>query len=277
MESRIIKVLIPTDFSVQSEYAYQMVKNLSKKEQMEVTFLHVLNVPDTVSLSANGEIVTCGEIDIDYVKTQYEMALNKLKDIERKNEGIKTDVVFGQTTKMIGEYAESKGYDLITMGTKGKSGFTERFIGSEAQHVARRSPIPVLTLMCDRSELELKNILLVHNFEENSEQDLTLLKLFIHDFGSKLHLLQIVKSGNTDEAIIKENMKTFAQNNGLEHFEMHILEDNNVEEGVTHFNQMHDMDIVCIGTHGKGGVIHKSATEALINHLYKPVISYKIK
>jgi nucleotide-binding universal stress UspA family protein len=40
---------------------------------------------------------------------------------------------------------------------------------------------------------------------------------------------------------------------------------------------MHDMDIVCMGTHGKGGLLHKSATAALINHMYKPVISYKIK
>jgi nucleotide-binding universal stress UspA family protein len=37
-----------------------------------------------------------------------------------------------------------------------------------------------------------------------------------------------------------------------------------------------DMDIVCIGTHGKGGLFHTSATEKLINHLFKPIISYQL-
>jgi nucleotide-binding universal stress UspA family protein len=275
MDKSIIKVLIPTDFSVQSEFAYQMVKNLSKHSQMEVTFLHVLNVPDSVSLDKKKEIVTCGEIDIDYVRTQYEMALNKLKDIKRKNEGVSTDIVFGSTTSQITSYAEENNYDLIALGNKGSSGLAERFIGTEAQHVARHSEVPVLTLMCDRSDLELKNVLLVHNFEEHGEQPLDLLKLFIKIFGTKLHFLQITKS-EEDKSQIEENMHTFANNNGLSDYELHVLIDANVEEGVSHFDQMHDMDIVCIGTHGKGGILHKSATEALINHLYKPIISYKI-
>lgn len=275
MDKSIIKVLIPTDFSVQSEFAYQMVKNLSKHSQMEVTFLHVLNVPDSVSLDKNKEIVTCGEIDIDYVRTQYEMALNKLKDIKRKNEGVSTDIVFGSTTSQITSYAEKNSYDLIALGNKGSSGLAERFIGTEAQHVARNSKVPVLTLMCDRSDLELKNVLLVHNFEEHGEQPLDLLKLFIKVFGTKLHFLQITQS-EQDKPQIEENMHTFANNNGLKDYEMHVLMDTNVEEGVSHFDQMHDMDIVCIGTHGRGGILQKSATETLINHLYKPIISYKI-
>ncbi len=276
MNNNIIKVLIPTDFSVQSEFAYQMVKNLSKLSEMDVTFLHILDVPDTVSLTADNKIVTCGEIDADYVKTQYDMAENKMADIKRKNEGVSTDIVLGSTTSQIVDYAKKHNYDLIAMGTKGSSGFAERFTGSEAQHVARKSEVPVLTLMCDRSSLEVKNILLVHNFEENDNQSLDLLKLFIKNHNTSLHFLQITQSDG-DHTMIKSNMDVFAQNNNLEDFTPHILVDSNVEEGVTHFEQMHDVDIVCIGTHGKGGILHKSATERLINHLYKPVISYKIK
>lgn len=58
------KVLIPTDFSVQAEYAYLMVKKLEEKIVTEIHFIHVLEVPDTVSLDKNGKIQTCGEIDV---------------------------------------------------------------------------------------------------------------------------------------------------------------------------------------------------------------------
>lgn len=276
MESSTIKVLIPTDYSIHSEFAYQMVQNLAKQSDIKTTFLHVLNAPDTVSLSSDNEVITCGDIDADYVKSQYEMAANKMADIKRKNEGVSTDIILGNTTSEIVKYAKKHSFDLIAMGTKGSSGFAERFIGSEAQHVARKSEVPVLTLMCDRSSLDLKNILLVHNFEENEDQSLDLLKTFISVHNTSLHFLQITQSESNHKQI-KENMEIFASNNDLKNYTPHILMDSNVEEGVTHFEQMHDVDVVCIGTHGKGGILHKSATERLINHLYKPVISYKIK
>lgn len=49
----MLKVLIPTDFSVQAEFAYLMVKKLAEKVPVEIHFLHVLNTPDTVTLDAN--------------------------------------------------------------------------------------------------------------------------------------------------------------------------------------------------------------------------------
>jgi len=36
------------------------------------------------------------------------------------------------------------------------------------------------------------------------------------------------------------------------------------------------MDLIFIGTHGKPGLWHQSATEKLINHLFKPIISFRI-
>jgi len=133
-----------------------------------------------------------------------------------------------------------------------------------------------LTLMCDRSEIELKDILLVHNFEEYHMQNLRLIKHFIKIFDTKLHFLQIAKK-HDNEDLIRDNMAVFAQKNELINYKMHIIGDQDVEEGVNHFMESHHADVICIGTHGKGGFFHKSATETLINHLYKPIISYKIK
>jgi nucleotide-binding universal stress UspA family protein len=36
------------------------------------------------------------------------------------------------------------------------------------------------------------------------------------------------------------------------------------------------MDIIFIGTHGKGNLFHASATEKLVNHLHKPIISFQL-
>lgn len=276
MES--LKVLIPTDFSVQAEYAYLMVKKLEEKIPVEIHFLHVLNTPETVTMDANGAIATCGEIDVRYVVSQKEIAerkLNNLKTLYGNN--IQVHFALGKVTNKIVSFAEQNKYDLIVMGTKGAWGLKEKLSGSETQLIARNSKVPLLSLMCDRSDLVIENVLLVHNFNQPKNENLALLHKLIAAFNTKVHLLQMLTSKSEKEIeIVKQNMQEFAKINSISNFECHVLHDKDVESGVVHFNQMHEMDIICIGTHGKGGMFHTSATEKLVNHLFKPIISFHL-
>lgn len=274
MES--LKILIPTDFSVQAEFAYLMVKNLEQKMAIEVHFLHVLEVPDTVTLDRDGMIQTCGEIDSSYVEKQREIADRNLASIKTNyGDAVQTHLLLGKSTDAIINFAEQEHFDLIVMGTKGSRGLKETLSGSETQRIARRSKIPVLSLMCDRSDLKISNILLVNNFGHPAAENLTLLKKFITAFQPKVHLLQI-RNGKEEAAAIEAGMKTFAKLNDLSNYTCHVISDTDVESGVIHFNQMNDMDIISIGTHGKGGLFHHSETEKLINHLFKPILSFHL-
>lgn len=276
MES--LKILIPTDFSVQAEYAYLMVKKLEAMAQLDIHFLHVLVVPDTVSINAVGEIETCGEIDVNYVVQQKEIAERKLTNLQSLyGNNIKSHLVLGKITDAILDFSHVNHFDIIVMGTKGAWGIKEKFSGSETQAIARRSRVPVLSLMCDRSDLEIKNVLLVHDFNHPGEEDMKLIDKLINAFDTKLHFLQII-SGNVqqEKSRVEANMKKFAELNDISNYECHVISDKDVENGVIHFNQKSDMDIICIGTHGKGGIFHQSATEKLINHLFKPIISFHL-
>jgi len=276
MES--LKILIPTDFTVQAEFAYLMVKKMEEKTAVDIHFLHVLDVPDTVFMTANGNIETCGEIDVNYVIKQKEIAERKLANLKTLyGSHIQTHLVLGKVTDAILNFSETNHFDMIVMGTKGAWGIKEKISGSETQIIARRSKTPLLSLMCDRSDLVIQNILLVHNFSNPAHEDLKLMHKLISAFGTKLHLLQI-SSGNiaAEKAAVEGNMKKFAALNNISSFECHLINDKDVENGVIHFNQMLNMDIICIGTHGKGGLFHQSATEKLINHLFKPIISFHL-
>jgi nucleotide-binding universal stress UspA family protein len=273
-----LKILIPTDFSVQAEYAYLMVKKLEEKAPIDIHFTHVLDMPDTVTMDENGRIDTCGEIDVEYVETQRDIAnrkLNNLKTIYGNH--ISVQLILGKLTDAIIEYSEKNNFDLIVMGTKGAWGLKELFSGSEAQFIARKSKIPLLSLMCDRSDLVIKNILLVHDFNKVSNDNLSLLKKLVIAFDAKIHLLQIVDSPSEDERKkFLDKMDEYAKVNDITNYEKHLLQDTDIENGVVHFNQMHEVDLVCIGTHGRGSMFHSSATEKLINHLFKPIISFHL-
>lgn len=275
MES--LKVLIPTDFSVQAEYAYLMVKKLEEKIPVEIHFMHVLSVPDTVSMDKNGNIQTCGEISIDFVVSQKEIALRKLNDLKTiYGDKINVHLELGKLTDKIVSFSKENGFDLIVMGTKGAWGLKEKLSGSETQIISRQSHVPLLSLMCDRSDLVIENILLVHDFRTVRKENLSLLHKLVNAFNTKTHFLQIIFS-ESERAAIEVSMDKFALENSITNFDKHFLIDKDIESGVVHFNQMHEMDVVCIGTHGKGGLFHTSATEKLVNHLFKPIISFHIK
>ncbi len=272
-----LKILIPTDFSVQAEFAYLMVKNLGSKLPVETHFVHVLNVPDTVTMDGKGNIQTCGEIDVRYVEQQRDIALRKLENLKTLyGQDIETHLALGKTIDTVIGVAAAHGFDLIVMGTKGASGIRDIISGTDTQMIVRRSQVPVLSLMCDRSDLQIQNLLLVHDFAENGNQDMKLMHRILAAFGAKVHLMQVASLKDSEESI-RKNMEVFAKANGLESYEAHVLHDRDVESGVIHFNQMHNIDIVCIGTHGKGGWFHSSATEKLVKHLFKPIISFHLK
>lgn len=276
MES--LKILIPTDFSVQAEFAYLMVKKLEEKITTDIHFLHVLNVPDTVTMDSKGEIQTCGEIDVNYVLKQKEIALRQLDNLKSLyGNQINVHLVLGKTTDAILNFSNSNAFDLVVMGTKGATGIKEIVSGTEAQIIARKSQIPLLSLMCDRSDLQIENVLFVHNFINPKNEGLTLLHKLIKAFSTKVHFLQITSGQVESEKTNAEaDMKQFAELNDIENYACHLINDKDVENGVIHFNQMNNMDLICIGTHGKGGLFHQSATEKLINHLFKPIISFHL-
>lgn len=274
-----LRVLIPTDFSVQAEYAYLMVKKLEEKINVEIHFIHVMDVPDTVSIDSTGKVQTCGEIDVNYIISQKQIVDRKLNDLKLLyGEKIQTHLALGKLTDTIIGFSETRKFDLIVMGTKGAWGLKEKLSGSETQMIARKSNIPLLSLMCDRSDLVIKNILLVHDFKKQEKEDLNLLKKLSRVFDAKIHQLNIVmEKDSAEKKVLLELMDKHAFENGISNYENHLLKDSDIEEGVVHFNQMHEIDIVCIGTHGKGSLFHTSATEKLVNHLFKPIISFQLK
>lgn len=271
--AKALKVLLPTNFSVQASYAQILLEQLAKKVELDIHLAHVLPFPDTVSILPDGQIQTCGEIDLGYVTLQRDLTLQKLKEIKGQFAGY--HILVGPSVDAVIQYAEQEHFDLIVMGTKGAEGLIEKMVGTKTQVVVRKSSVPVLSLMCDRSEWTPEEVLLVHQFDK---EDLLLpaaTLAIISAFNSRIHLLEFVQNQNR-EVSVKAAMEAFVAKHDLKNVMMHVLYEKDVEQGVLHFDQMKGVDMLLIGTHGNGGLFHKSATERLINHMYKPMLTFPI-
>ncbi len=278
-DENVLKILIPTDFSVQADYSYLMARKLEEHLSVDVHFLHVMDVPDTVTMSETGQVETCGEIDVNYIKDQKRIAEAKLQQLkDQYGHHITVHFRLGKITDTILEFAESQHFDLIVMGTKGSWGIKEKVSSSQAQMIARRSEIPLLSLMCDRSDLVIKDVLFVHDFMDNDDTKMPLMHKFSKYFDATYHQLFIHNGASPlDQNVLFANMDKYATSHEIgKHFN-HVVVSEDIETGVKEFLKNQDADIVFIGTHGQGGFFHKSAAETLIKHLFKPIISFHLK
>ena len=266
-----LKVLIPVDFSPASQKAWQIVDLVKMNQPVQLHLLHVI--------PANGNLED-QEDSGEEIKAQVATAREKLEELNAEV-NFHYVVKVGPLTDTITQYAGEIEAELIIMGTKGSDGYMEFLSGSEAQHVARYSKVPVITVHQDSMPVKLENILLLSDFGIGGfHPPLELVKTFT-DGRTRIHLLHILKQdelGKMDE--LERHMYQFAEDNQLENFNVHLFQDDKVDEGVNQFNENNDMDLVCIGTHARKGLSHLlfgSIAERLINHCSRPVFTYHLE
>jgi nucleotide-binding universal stress UspA family protein len=265
-----LKILVPTDFSGTFNAADAVVNLLQNKVNTQVTLLHVIPTSGNILDEEAAENNILAQIE-DAKQKFKALALNWKFDYLLKK---------GALVTTINDMAVELGVDVIIMGTKGSSGLMEHIVGSEAQHVARAAAVPIITVNQYSTPAKLQQVLLLLDFEKPSTHHQLEFIHKIADEDACINLLHILKPNEIGMiADIEQNMQEFAAINNLENYNVFLHSDDQVDEGVYNFNKDHEMDLVCIGTHGRKGFGHLlfgSVAERLINHCAKPVLTYHL-
>jgi nucleotide-binding universal stress UspA family protein len=143
---KIDHILVATDLSQEALACCAPVAGLARSMGARITLLHVLEghaaIPHGAPLAP--------PVTEPAPAADTEEALARLE--ERRGaygEGIemKVEVVSGgDVAAAITDYAEKHAADLIAVATHGRTGFRHLVLGSVAEAVVRRSPLPVLVL-----------------------------------------------------------------------------------------------------------------------------------
>jgi nucleotide-binding universal stress UspA family protein len=139
----IRKILVPTDFSEHSALALTYAADLAKRYAASLTLLHVYPVVNYAA--AEGFALYTPE-QLATLITQLNQQLKASEDEVRAQGAtdIGSNILQGDAYKEILEQAG--GFDLIVMGTHGRTGLKHALMGSVAEKVVRTSPCPVLTV-----------------------------------------------------------------------------------------------------------------------------------
>lgn len=142
------KILIPTDFSENSEPAIELAVSFAKKFKSEIHFLTV-RPPELFPFYSALQTGDHDEQEQDEKKEVVAQKEQLRKFVKKFNlTGLKTKFIVksGPPFKEIILTAREIGASLIVLGAQGKAGVSGMMLGSVAEKVVRQAPCPVLTV-----------------------------------------------------------------------------------------------------------------------------------
>ena len=128
------------DGSTSAKRAFAQSLYLASRCDSRLEIVHV------VPCEFGGDSVNTFEL-VEELKTKGKKILEQCKKIAaRNNISIKTTSELGDPAKIIIKLAKSNDYDLIIMGSRGRSAFKELLLGSVTQKVAHHAKCPVMVV-----------------------------------------------------------------------------------------------------------------------------------
>ncbi|NLM16784.1 MAG: universal stress protein [Candidatus Riflebacteria bacterium] len=138
---KIAKILVPIDFSDASAQAFDYAASFASEYGSEIHLLHVVE-EDTISLSIGGDPLNVAKSwEVKAAKMLDEFVPAAYKDLP-----ILKRVRSGDVSKQILEYAKKEDISLIVVGSHGKTGFIDSWLGGITYELVRKAPCSVLTV-----------------------------------------------------------------------------------------------------------------------------------
>lgn len=270
-------IVIPVDFSQQSEKALKVAAALAKPQKAELLVLHMLELSPAFasesSYMAPAQMVHL----LKMIEKRFSDFLHKpyLRGL-KVTPVIKHYKVFSE----VNEIARKHEADLVVMGSHGTDGVREIFIGSNTERVVRTSDVPVLVVKGDAKEFRPKRFVFACDFHKENISALTKAMEMSKLFTAEIHFVYINMPGDeflsTDET--HNRISRFLEAAHL-NIEVDIYNDYTVERGVFNYSEKVGADLIGIPTHGRRGLSHfftGSIGEDIANHSDIPVITFRL-
>lgn len=271
------KIIVPVDFSEQSEIALKTAASIAKKYKSDIYVLHMLELSEAL-ISVNEQV-------------HYEQAVFMIKLAEKRftefldkpylkginvTPIVKHHKVFSEVNAIV----EKHNADLIVMGSHGTDGIKEIFVGSNAEKMVRNANVPVLVIKDEIPGFEVQRFIFACDFKEENLEAFQRAKLLADKLDAEMILVYV----NTPGDNFLSTTDTFKRINKFLHLakaslEVEIFNDYSVEQGIISFGESRNADLIGMPTHGRKGLTHflmGSIGEDVANHSKIPVITFKI-
>ncbi len=276
------KILVPCDFSKPAIKAFRIALDIAHRSKGSVHLLNIIEIPLVMSdpalmpgINFEGQLVN--ELN-QHADSEFKKMITKYNTSDVK---VVFEIQLGNVATAILDYISENSIDLVLMGSHGATGMQEIFVGSNAEKIVRRSPVPAL-IVKDYYKGPIRNIVFPNNLELDNQDDLVeKLKALQNFLKATIHILWINTPLNfASDSLTYERFEAFVNHHKLKEYTTNIYNHTNEEEGIIQFSRTIKGDIIAMGTHGRRGlshVVNGSLAENVVNHSDKLVWTYTLR
>ncbi|MFC3414141.1 universal stress protein [Algoriphagus hitonicola] len=241
-----MKILIPVDFSKNSEKALQFALKLFPENELDIVLVHVVElVYDFASQAA---------LALDSMHKDAEKLIKNLKAKYQDDRiHIEGKVKEGTPSITLARLAEEEEASLIVMGTKGASGVKKVLVGSTATNLIKESTIPVLLVPEEAKSEGVNRLILALEFADHEENLVDWVYHFSNTWTVKPEILHVQTALGFREQILALGFEQYIQEKfPSQPTKIHLIESSKVNEGIEDFlNQEENiMLVMCHSHHG---------------------------
>jgi universal stress protein A len=142
----IRNILVPTDFSEPATAALRYARALADEFGSHLHLFHV--VPEPYVYPWGTEVSTLPLVDL--LNQSEALSKQRLDELVPKASapagGLTTSTAIGSPVEAILDYVTRANIDMVIIGTHGRGAVGHLLLGSVAERIVRRSPVPVLTV-----------------------------------------------------------------------------------------------------------------------------------
>jgi nucleotide-binding universal stress UspA family protein len=191
-----MKILVPIDYSPASKKAFQYALFLSERSHVDITLLHVFDLP---AMATDSYVYIPPSDEIEKIKSGHKVRLEKFASANKgkstRSIHINYQSAYGIPSDQILDYSINEPFDLIIMGIQGKCIRPNFFMGTTFSKVMQKADIPVIALHGNSEFHRLRHILFTYDLKKFSDSKiLNPILRIAKDFGAKIHVLHVTDS-----------------------------------------------------------------------------------
>jgi nucleotide-binding universal stress UspA family protein len=291
-------ILVPIDFSEFSDKAVEFALHLAARYQAKIALAHVVvmypdDIDEETRFQEYQEFINKRE-----ARVQEQIQSRQDRAASRK---IPVDSVllrgFSPADALL-EYIKEKKFDLVIMGTHGRTGLKHFIQGSVAEKMLRLAPIPVLAVHRSIRKYDIGKIVVPVDFSAHSRRAVDFAANIARRHNAKILFFHVIEQeiypsayGYDNEPIpafdrnlhqiVLKNLREFV----VDGVDDSLVEDYVVKEGPAHkeivdFANERKADLLVMATHGLTGieyVLLGSTAEKVTRFATCPVLTVKGK
>jgi nucleotide-binding universal stress UspA family protein len=284
------KILCPIDFSVGAKHAMRVAIRMANEADAELVIAHAWHMPAIAAASEFPLPADSVQRMIADEERGLEQAVREARELGAKR--VTPLFLTGLPWHEIVETAQNdRAFDLIVIGTRGRTGFARVLLGSVAENVIRHAPCPVLATRTPGGLVPFDRILLPLDFSESSLRAAKLAAGLAKPQGRGITLLHVIEvpitySGDLPEEELLEEIDrqasqhvarvaTMLRETVKAPIETRIRIGHPGAQILGALDEDGAFDLIVMGSHGRTGirrVLLGSVAEKVVRHAPCPVL-----